>query len=42
MSFPNSKFEGNFIYYVFGNYFDIIESRKLNIGHRDTYYEKKY
>jgi len=24
------------------NYLDIIESLKLNIGHRDTYYAKKY
>jgi len=24
------------------SYFDIIESWKVNVGHRDTYYAKKY
>jgi len=42
MSFPNSNFEGNFSTYVFGKSFYIIESWKLNVGYRDTYYAKKY
>jgi len=41
-SFPNSKFEGNFSTYVFGKVLDIIESWKVNVGHRDNYYAKKY
>ena len=42
MSFPNSKFEGNFSTYVFGKSFVLIESLKLNVGHRGTHYAKKY
>jgi hypothetical protein len=35
ISFPNSNFEGNFSTYVFGKFFDIIDSWKVNVGHRD-------
>jgi len=42
MSFPNSNFEGNFSTYVFASHFDIIEIWKMDIGHRDIYYAKKY
>ena len=38
MSFPNSNFEGNFSTYAFGNSFDIIETWKVNVRHRDIYY----
>ena len=39
-SFPNRNFEGNFSTYVFGKSFYIIETRKVNVGHRDIYYAK--
>jgi len=42
MSLPNSNFEGNFSTYVFGKSFYIIETWKMNIGHRDTYNKRKY
>ena len=41
-SFPNSNFEGNFSNYVFGKFFDIIDSRNVNVRQSDTYCEKKY
>ena len=37
MSFPNSNFEGKLCY---ASHFDIIETWKVNVGHRDIYYEK--
>ena len=40
MSFPNSNFEGNFSTYVFDKSFFIIETWKVNVGHRDLYYAK--
>ena len=42
MSIPNSNFKDNFSSYVFGKTFVIIESRKVNVGYRDTYQAKKY
>ena len=39
MSFPNSNFEGNLCY---ASHFDIIVTWKVNVGHRDIYYAKKY
>ena len=37
MSFPNSNFEGKLCY---ASHFDIIETWKVNVGHRDIYYAK--
>ena len=37
MSFPNSNFEGHLCY---ASHFDIIENRKVNVGHHDIYYAK--
>ena len=37
MSFPNSNFEGNLCY---ASHFDIIETWKVNVGHRDIYNAK--
>ena len=39
MSFPNSNFEGNLCY---ASHFDIIVTWKVNVGHLDIYYSKKY
>ena len=41
MFFPNNNFEENFSTYVFASHFDIIESWKLIVGHRELYYAKK-
>ena len=37
MSFPNINFEVNLCY---ASHFDIIETRKVNVGHFDRYYAK--
>jgi len=42
MSFPNSKFEGTFSTYVFGKSIWYYRETKMNVGHHDTYYSKKY
>jgi len=42
MFFLIENFEWNFSTYVFGKSFDIIEIWKVNIGHRDIIYAKKY
>ena len=42
MSFSNSNFEGNLLLMCLESHFDIMETRKVNVGHRDIYYAKKY
>ena len=42
MSFTNSNFEGNFSTSVFGKSFCHYRELKMNVGHRDIYYAKKY
>jgi hypothetical protein len=41
MCFPISNFEGNFLLMGMASHFVIIESRNLNVGHRDIYNAKK-
>jgi len=41
MSFPSSNFEGNLILMCLASHFDIIESWKSIVGHRDIYCAKK-
>jgi len=42
MSFPNSKFEETLVIMCLASHIEIIGSLKLNVGHCDTYYAKKY
>ena len=37
MSFPNSNFEGSLVLMCLASEFDIIETCKVNVGHRDIY-----
>jgi len=41
MAFPNSNFEGKLALMFLASHFDIIESWKLIVEHRDIYYAKK-
>ena len=40
--FTISNFEKTLVLMCLGILFDIIESWKVNVGHRDIYYAKKY
>jgi len=42
MSFPNSSFEGNVSTYVFGKSFWHYRELKIEFGHRDIDFAKKY
>ena len=42
MSLPNSNFEETLVLMCLASQFDIIETSKVNDGHRDLYYAKKY
>jgi len=42
MSNPYSNFKGNLVHMCLASHFDIIESWRMNIGHRDTNNKGKY
>ena len=42
MSFPNRNFKETLVLMCLASHFDIFESLKMNIGHRDTNNKGKY